>query len=133
MIYTSYFAMIKDLPENFVTIAICGKSPDWYTGLEYKKLAPKWNFFKIWKETHDNEYYVKEFNKQVLSGLDVYTCIDELLGLLTVEQRRLYANNELHIVLLCYEKIGDFCHRHIVSDWFNRHGIVCKEYIRFMI
>ena len=23
------------------------------------------------------------------------------------------------IVLVCYEKTGDFCHRHIISDWLT--------------
>jgi len=23
------------------------------------------------------------------------------------------------IILLCYEKPADFCHRHIVADWLN--------------
>ena len=32
------------------------------------------------------------------------------------------------IVLLCYERPTDFCHRHLVSAWFREHGIECKEY-----
>lgn len=30
-------------------------------------------------------------------------------------------------VLLCYEKPGDFCHRHLVSQWLNENGIRCSE------
>lgn len=45
MIYTSYFAKLKSLPDNIVPISICGKTPDWYKGLQYKKLAPKYDFF----------------------------------------------------------------------------------------
>ena len=26
---------------------------------------------------------------------------------------------ETDIILLCYEKSGDFCHRHIVADWIE--------------
>jgi hypothetical protein len=43
--YTSYFAQLKNLPENFIPISICGKAPEWYTGLQYKKFAPKYTFF----------------------------------------------------------------------------------------
>ena len=46
MIYTSYFAKLNKLPEYVIPISICGKAPDWYKGLQYKKLAPKWKFFK---------------------------------------------------------------------------------------
>ena len=51
---TSYFANIKNLPNNFIPIAICGKAPDGWDGLCYKRLAPKWEFFKVWKDNHDN-------------------------------------------------------------------------------
>ena len=47
MIYTTYFSKVKDLPENVIPISICGKAPDGWTGLQYKKLAPKYSFFKI--------------------------------------------------------------------------------------
>ena len=75
MIYTSYFAKLKSLPENIIPISICGKAPDCYKGLQYKKLAPKYDFFKKWKETHDNDYYIKCFNEQVLDKLDAMRVI----------------------------------------------------------
>lgn len=43
MIFTTYFAQLRNLPENIVSVSICGRAPDWYTGLQYKKLAPKWS------------------------------------------------------------------------------------------
>ena len=49
MIYTSYYHMISKL-KNIVSISIAGKAPSWYNGIEYKKLAPKWNFFRMEKE-----------------------------------------------------------------------------------
>jgi uncharacterized protein (DUF488 family) len=36
-------------------------------------------------------------------------------------------------VLLCYETIGKYCHRHLVSDWLRRHGIECREYLPVMV
>lgn len=63
MVYTSYFAKLKSLPDNIVPISICAKAPDWYKGLQYKKLAPKYDFFIKWKENHDNDYYIKCFNE----------------------------------------------------------------------
>jgi uncharacterized protein (DUF488 family) len=30
-------------------------------------------------------------------------------------------------VLLCYEKSGDFCHRHLVAEWLRRYGYEVKE------
>ena len=54
--YTSYFAKLKDLPEDIVPISICGKAPNWYTGVQYKKLATKYSFFAKYKEDGDAEH-----------------------------------------------------------------------------
>lgn len=136
MIYTSYFAKLRALPKNVIPISICGKAPDWYKGLQYKKLAPKYDFFMKWKENHDNDYYIKCFNEQVLDGLDAYDVVDNLYKLLTEEERMLieitncppWSNPHVNIALICYEKPSDFCHRHLVSEWLNKNGIECKEW-----
>ena len=78
MIYTTYFAKLNKLPQHIIPISICGKAPDWYSGLQYKKLAPKYEFFMKWKENHDNNYYIKCFQEQVLDKLDVRKVLEEL-------------------------------------------------------
>ena len=123
MIYTSYFAKINKLPDNVVPISICAKAPNWYTGLQYKKLAPKYDFFMEWKRTHDNDYYIKCFNEQVLSQLNV---IDVIYDFSKLSYN--FNIGEKEICLMCYEKPSDFCHRHLVADWFNKNGYKCIEY-----
>ena len=85
MIYTSYFAKLKSLPDNIVPISICAKAPDWYKGLQYKKLAPKYDFFMKWKENHDNDYYIGHFQKEVLDYLNITKTLHELHLLLPYE------------------------------------------------
>ena len=121
MIYTSYFGRLKSLPNNIIPISICGKAPDWYKGLQYKKLAPKYNFFMKWKENHDNDYYIKCFNEQVLDKLVCCEVLEDLFALKSLEDKG------KDICLICYEKPTDFCHRHLVADWLNRNGYECKE------
>lgn len=123
MIYTTYFAKLKSLPDNVIPISICGKAPDWYKGLQYKKLAPKYDFFMKWKETHDNDYYIKCFNEQVLGKLDWFQVYEELYDLADTCGKSHY-----EIALVCYEKPTDFCHRHLVANWFNENLILCEEY-----
>ena len=118
MIYTSYFAKLKSLPKTIQPISICGKAPDWYSGLQYKKLAPKYDFFKVWREIHDNNYYIKCFNEQVLSKLDAFDVVTELYKLS-------YGKD---FALICYEKPDDFCHRHLVSEWLRQSGFLCEEF-----
>ena len=132
MIYTSYFAKLKSLPDNIVPISICGKAPDWYKGLQYKKLAPKYDFFMKWKENHDNDYYIKCFNEQVLDKLNAEQVIKELDSLLLNQTTTIDYSGDLkevpRIALICYEKPSDFCHRHLVADWLNKNGLQCKEW-----
>ena len=134
MIYTSYFAKFKKLPENMIPISICGKAPTGYTGLQYKKLAPKYKFFMEWKENHDNEFYITNFKKQVLDSLTINGVLNDLYDLLSPEQKEKlnkeenWNNKDTHIVLLCYEKPSDFCHRHLVADWMTEAGIHVEEY-----
>ena len=132
MIYTSYFAKLKSLPEHIIPISICGKAPDWYKGLQYKKLAPKYDFFMKWKENHDNDYYIKCFNEQVLNKLSAEQTVKELYKLTSnmVLNPKLFSDRSLvpDIALICYEKPSDFCHRHLVADWLNKNGVECKEW-----
>lgn len=120
-IYTSYFAKLRSLPENIVPISICGKAPDWYTGLQYKKLAPKYGFFMEWKKTHDNDYYIEHFDSEVLNLLDAKAIYEELSKM----------SGRKDIALICYEKPSDFCHRHLVAKWLTKNGIPCDEYYEF--
>ena len=124
MIYTSYFAKLKSLPENIIPISICGKAPDWCEGLQYKKLAPKYGFVMEWKKKHDNDYYIKCFSEQVLDKLNALTVMRDLIDLVNSTEDHIGKG----IALICYEKPSDFCHRHLVSKWLNSNGIKCKEW-----
>ena len=120
MIYTSYFGNLKNLPRHIIPISICGQAPDWYKGMQYKKLAPKYSFFMEWKKNKDNDYYIKCFNEQVLDKLDPEKVAYELL--ITTSG----ANPD--VCLICYEKPGEFCHRHLVAKWLNDNGYKCEEW-----
>lgn len=136
MIYTSYFGMLNKLPKNIIPIAICAKTPAWYTGFHYKKLAPKYGFFMKWKETQDNNYYIKCFYEEVLDKLEPHKTVEELYKLLNEETQKeiqlsncaLWENENIHVALVCYEKPGDFCHRNLVATWLNENGFCVREY-----
>ena len=118
-IYTSYFANLKNLPDNICPISICGKAPDWYDGIQYKKLAPKYWFFKKYKEDGNEEFYTLAFQRDVCGALSAYHVLLDLQEL---------AGDKIPC-LLCYEKSDDFCHRHIVADWLQKSlNIEVKEY-----
>ena len=132
MVLTGIWKVIKGRTHD-----ICGKSPDSYNGVEYKKLAPKKDFFMEWKQNHDNDFYIENFNKRVIGLLDPYEVVNEIINFLPAEwqhtfrssQVPVWENKDFHIVLTCYEKPGDFCHRNLVAEWLTKAGIPVKEII----
>lgn len=138
MIYTTNFASLRKLPKDIIPISICAKAPDWYTGIQYKKLAPKYGFFMEWKQNHNNQFYIKHFQKEVLNTLNITDNINNLYLLAGIN-----INYTPNIALVCYEPkppenmtfediIKDnskyFCHRHLVAKWFRDDGYIVEEY-----
>ena len=107
--YTGYFGKLKSYPKdkgyNFISIAKFNK---FWTGAEYKKLAPPYDIIKI----DDEQLYTKLYYEQVLNKLNPVDVYNELGD---------------NAVLLCYEKYDDikagktFCHRRIVADWLEKN------------
>ncbi len=119
MIYTSYFAMMDKLPENVVPVSICCSAPDFFKGIQYKKLAPSYTLLKKYKTNNDDEFYSKYFKDNILGDLSASRVIQELE----------YLGEGKDIVLLCYEKTEDFCHRHLVAEWLTKNGCRCEEIV----
>jgi len=113
-LFTSYYAMCRRLPDEskLVGISLDGGRLARFDGRIYKKLAPPPELLKHWHEHHDIEYYTKAFNEQVLARLNPHAVAEELGD---------------GAILLCYEKSGDFCHRHLVAEWLRAAGIPCAE------
>lgn len=86
-----------------------------FTGPAYPKLAPKRDFFNVWKnntalpEDENNAYYMNEFYKRVLSELAPEQVLEELSA---------FGDD---VVILCYEGNNDFCHRHLVAAWLEHN------------
>lgn len=120
MIYTSYFGKLQELEKNnLVPVAICGGIPDWYKGKWYRKLAPSWSIWSEYDKSKDSVRYTERFVDEILNKRDPKKCYQDLCEL----TGKTYA-----FVMLCYEKPNQFCHRHLVADWFNQHGIICREW-----
>jgi hypothetical protein len=95
---TSYFSRSGRHPN---AIAICRGIPKWFKGQSYQALAPSWALVK----ESNIELYRAEYYRTVLSLLNPKQVIDDLYRLSTDP------------ILLCYEKPGEFCHRHEVAKW----------------
>lgn len=123
--YTGYFAQIRKYRETgLVPISIARFSPKWYSGIEYKKLAPTEKILFDWKygeyALNENWYKVKFANEILKSPNHAYQVLRELEDLASCSHNK--------IILLCYERPFEFCHRHLVSNWFRNADIYREEF-----
>lgn len=135
MIYTTYFAQLKNLPRNMTWVSICRKAPRWYRGRECKFFAPSYELLMDYKENHDVDDYVRRYKAEVLDRTSVDDAIVRLQVLIphhiyTKLDARITESKNWHIALLCYEKPSDFCHRHLLAQWLRDNGIECKEWTK---
>lgn len=116
-IYTSYFGNLRKLKENdIVPISIALWRPRFYCGAMIPELAP--TKFMLSDEC-SMELYVKMYKEKlahIYSG-SIIKRIEEI-------------GKGKDVALLCYEKPGDFCHRHMFAEWFTKTtGIHVDEFV----
>lgn len=137
MLYTSYFANIRNLPANVVPIAISRGVPDWFDrqfpGQICKRLAPTWDMLNEWKKEKTAGRYTTCFQEHILDKLSLTGVISDLhialpRGVKEQLDCSIQHNPYWHVALICYEKPDSFCHRHLVAEWFNKNGISCEEW-----
>lgn len=120
--FTGYFANLKKY-QGLIPIAICQFLPK-YIGniLSYKKVAPPAHLVLECKNNGINrKQYIQTYSEEVLNHLDANKVLDDL--------RSLSGNHLSEIILLCYEKPGDLCHRHLFADWLrSKKGIEISEF-----
>lgn len=117
--YTGYFAKLKQYTDaGLVPISIATINPKWFMGLSYSKLSPGKEILYKWKYgsfKENSNKFTRLFTK-VLNELDKKKVVKELEKLSGVKSKK--------IVLVCYERPNEFCHRHIVAEWIGN----CEEY-----
>jgi len=109
MIFTSTFTKHGN-KVNAVSIAVW--HPAWFNPAQtYLALVPPIDLIAKYKKGWvTKQYYMLVYNDQ-LERLDIDRTASDLRGK----------------ILLCYERVPLFCHRHLVSDWLNRNGHECEE------
>ena len=114
---TSYFANPDILEKDLKLVSIARKIPTWFTKdiLIYQPLCPSWKLVMDYKSKKINEQeYTERYYYEILSNLDA---------------ARTYQELGEDAILLCYEKAGQFCHRHLVGKWLmdELHIIVMER------
>ena len=117
MIYTGYFAQLKKYQEAGLTpVSIARITPSWYQGYVIPELAPSKSLlyrYKAGEVTQDA--YIKEYTQQ----------LDHMRWGGLMKKLKTYGDD---VVLLCYEKSSDFCHRHILAEYLTESWQPVREY-----
>ena len=124
MIYTSYFGnrKLRNNP-NLSLISIALYPPKDYRGKSYRALAPHPGVLRDWRRDHDEPNYIRDFNL-MLEDLSQEVVVKDLMFLSGNFKNLNYLPD---IVLLCYERPDEFCHRHLVANWLNAAGYKVEE------
>lgn len=114
-IYTSYFANVKNLAkEGIVPIGIALYKPRFYSGLNCTVVSPT----KDMLHGMSDEEYTKRYYA-ILEKADLRSFLEYIKTM----------GGGKDVALCCYEKPGDFCHRHLLAEYITRKtGIEVTEF-----
>lgn len=109
-IYTSHFRG-KKIGRG---ISIATRQPSGMVLNEFKRLAPyKWMI----ADHVTIPDYMKAF-EDILATLDPNDVVEKLIEV---------AHGSKEFTLCCWEKPGEFCHRHMVAEWLKKAGYEVVE------
>ena len=112
-IYTSYYGRCGG-HDDAVSISV--SAPKFFEGPVRDDLAPTWDMVHGFKDGSIDEL---EYTKRYLA----------LLRERGLDPQEVYESIPDNTILLCYEKEGDFCHRHILAQWLeNTTGVEIEEW-----
>lgn len=115
MIYTSYFSNYRNFPIGLEPISIAFyPHQSGFNGRTFWALTPDHKMLIGYKQGKVTQ---EEFKVRYLAKLDAL-----------LAKEGIDAFQELNgLILLCYEKRGEFCHRHILAEWLRSHGFEVTE------
>jgi uncharacterized protein (DUF488 family) len=89
--------------------------PATFKGDACEALAPTWSLVNGLKSGEISKEKYTSVYKNMLEFFDAEQLAKDL------------ESEGSDVVLLCFEKRGEFCHRHLVSEWLNKNNIKCEE------
>lgn len=107
-IYTSYFGNLKNIrAAGIIPVSIARYSPKWFSGIKYIQAAP---YSYMLSEECGREEYIRRY-KGILQSLNPQLMVETLMQI----------SGGSDIALLCFEKPGEFCHRHLLAAWLSEN------------
>lgn len=119
-IFTTYFARLRNM-DNVDPIAIVRYPPKWYKGRVYQTLAPNPDILLDYKYSDSDWQKFEKKYKEQLECLDPEEVLSDLKTL----------SNGKDIVLVCFEKDSEHCHRSICAKWLSDNLGICVSELQF--
>lgn len=121
-LYTSYFGY-KNKLDNSLEVSISLYPPKWFkSDLQLNELTPSKKLLLDYKEGQETkEGYIKRFKTELNERFKNSEDLIKLKKYLIIEMNK---QNKKSITLNCFEKSEDFCHRHLLTDFFKIEGEV---------
>jgi len=136
--YTSYFSNYSNIPDNYFCVSIARYSPDFFINSPLSSnrmvgdlLAPSEELLhKIKNNEISEDEYTKEYIVELSKSLQSkgYNSFEEYFKKIDEEYNGYFSEKYEGVVFFCYEKPGDFCHRHILAKIMNQYGYNCQEW-----
>ena len=112
-IYTSYFANYKNIPQEYQCVSVANTKPDSLFIPEWELVRPAWSLVQHLKSKtiafNDFAYY---YSRQLETKPASYY----------IEALRSYSAGR-PVVLMCWEKDYNECHRKILSYWLQMNAL----------
>ena len=109
-IYTSYFGNYKNFPEGSLVIGVVRHPPN-ESVLNFEQLAPSVELLRQYKNKQIDEFVFKIVYLTELA--------DRGLNSKAIKEVLLDVAKDKDVILCCYEKPEDYCHRHILAKWLG--------------
>lgn len=114
-VFTSYFGNVNALERcGVVPISIARWSPRGWSGLKLTWLAPT---SYMLSDACSMEEYVRQY-EEICKKIHPDWLLRQLQQM----------GGGKDVALLCFERPGDFCHRHMLADYLNKLGWDVKEF-----
>lgn len=110
MIYTGYYGGLTRIVGDIAKVQVSNSAPV-SVDIKFEKAIPDWAF--IVKPYKDGLITKEEYEQRYTLQLDKFR--ENILGVI-----KYFSSTDKDYILLCYEKPGDFCHRHILADYINK-------------
>ena len=111
MIYTTYFGNYRKFPNDALPLGVTRFKPSYWEYPNIENLAPSENLLRQFKDKTIDEYvfgqkYLNELSERGLTPHGVRSILESVA-------------NGRDILLCCYERPGEFCHRHLLANWLG--------------